>query len=454
MAGERVRTESEGTLYVSSYGQTFEQPQIDADRIKKYLDNTYLAGALDKQQRIIFRDKKGFAVRGLDENGEVSEELTAKLTTMCKSQGVDLWFNGQIAWRESATWGPVLFNPVWDWEGSEYKLITLRHLPSETFSRPGASMTAVRNPILPGICLNEDEEMEFWQTQTNGNVKKVENVVMMTDPVRIGLLGGKPLILPAIPVVTMLNFAWTGQMQQNNRIGAGGLFFIKVTNPQGDDKDYAKRIIQNISRGVAYQLRQNMEIVNVGITETSTALETISMLDQLLGGYFSPASAISKDGTLIGGSAGPEYDLYMAYIQGQQAWLEFGFERLLDPYIEANGWAGHSIVVDIPEPQADKIEAWISVVRAGFETKSMSMNERREVLSRCGIEIGDLTPEEQDILVAEFGVINGTAQELGMKQAELLTKVAGIDRLDPYAMLNSSQQRNLVHKALGIQDAE
>lgn len=440
----------EGTLYVSSAGQTFTQPRIDADRILKYQDNIYLAGALDKQQRILFQDRKRFAVRGIDENGEDVPDLTSALTAMCRRPEVDLWFSMQVAWRESATWGPALFNPVWNWEGGEYVLQRLRHLPSETFSSAGGAMSIIRNPILPGICLGEEGEVQFWQTQPNGMVRQLTNVVMMSDPVRRGLLGGKPLILPVIPIITMLNFSWTGQMQQNNRLGAGGLFFIRVTNPIGDDKQYAQQIIKNISRGVGYQLRQNMEIVNLGIAETTTAAETIGILDSLIANYFSPSSAISREGTLIGGSAEPEYDLYMSYVMGQQSWVEAAFERLLDPYLAANGWDGCSVVVDIPEPSADMTKTWIDVVRTGYETKTMGLNERREALSRCGIELGDLTPEEQAALMEEFGVLSETAQEMGMRRAELMTRIAGIDRLDPYAMVSQDDQVRFFRQTLGL----
>jgi hypothetical protein len=440
----------EGTLYVVSTGQTFTQPRIDADRIRKYEDNIYLAGALDRQQRILFRDRKRFSVRGIDENNEEVPDLTSALTAMSRRQGVDLWFNAQVAWRESATWGPALFNPVWGWEEGEYVLQQLRHLPSETFQNPGQTISQIRNPILPGICLGGGDEIQFWQTQPDGRITRLENVAMVCDPVRRGLLGGKPLILPVIPVVTMLNFSWTGQMQQNNRLGAGGLFFIRVTNPVGDDREYAQKIIKNISRGVAYQLRQNMELVNLGLSETTTAAQTIAALDHLISNYFSPSSSISKDGTLIGGSSGPEFDLYMSYIQGQQSWVESAFESILSPYLDANGWSGCSVVVDIPEPSPDRTEQWLSVVKTGYETKTMSMDERREALSRCGIELADLNDEERAKVLEEFGILSTTAQEMGMRQAELMANVAGIDRLDPYALVSREEQSSLFRRTLGL----
>lgn len=462
---------SEGTIYVASTGQTFSHPTVTAERILKYQDNIYVAGALDKQQRTLFKDKKQFRVQGVTPEGDIDEGLTERLTTMCKAPGVDLWFSLQLAWRESAIWGPALFSPGWDYVGSEYKLVSLRHLPSVTFTKAGVAFSRMRNPILPGILLNEEtEQIEYWQTQVDGTVKRLENVAMITDPIRGGVIGGRPLILPVIPVITMIDFCWTGQMQQNNRLGAGGLFYITVTNPRNDDKDYAQKIINNISRGVAYQLRENMTIQNLGLTSTSTALDTIGVLDTLMSNYFSPASSIQKEGTLIGGSSGPEYDLYMSYIQGQQAWIESSFEVVLQPYLDANGYEGYTIEVDIPEPSIDKSELWLKVVDTGFATQSMTVNERRQVLAKTGAELEELSPEQAAAMAQEFSAgspqmamaqsmrdanslnLGQNTLALNLKRAEVVANAAKSDGLDPYSVISKKAQKRVYRETLGLEE--
>jgi hypothetical protein len=447
----------EGTIYVTSFGKVITEQKLDVDKISKYLDNIYLAGALDKQQRTLFRNKKEFKVVGRAPDGSEDEDLSERLTSMCMSQDVDAWFNSQIAWRESAAWGPALFNPVWEWEENEYVLKKLRHLPSETFSRRGYTTVSntfvnVVNPILPGIALNDKGEMEFWQLQLDRTVKQLTNVFMITDPVRAGYLGGKPLIKPIIPVVTMIDFCWTGQMQQNNRLGAGGLFYIKVVKPQKDDSEYATKIIRNIGRGVAYQLRENMELQNVGINQTSTALETINALDQLLGNYFSPASSIQKEGTLIGGSDNAAYNLYLSYIEGQQAWVSSGFERLLNPYLLMNGYDGYTIEFGLPMPSVDRSQMLLSVIGTGFNTKTIGLNERRKVMETIGIEAPELDDAGRAALAQEFKDLSGVSAT-PLDQANALAALTN-NPLDRYGLVSQDKAKELANKYLGIEEGQ
>jgi len=447
----------EGTIYVTSFGKVIGDQKLDADKIGKYLDNVYLAGALDKQQRTLFRNKKEFVVRGKGPDGKPDEDLSERLTSMCLSADVDSWFNAQIAWRESASWGPAIFNPVWGWEGSEYILEKLRHLPSETFTRRGYSSTTtsfvnVANPILPGIALNDKGVIEYWQLQLNGTVDRLENVFMMTDPVRAGYLGGKPLIKPVIPVVTMIDFCWTGQMQQNNRLGAGGLFYIKVVKPQKDDREFAANIIKNISRGVAYQLRENMELVNMGLNTTSTALDTISALDHLMGNYFSPASSIQKEGQLIGGSDNAAYDLYLSYIEGQQSWVSAAFERMLQPYLLMNGYDGYSIEFGLPSPTVDRSQMFLAAIEKGFTTKTLGLNSRREIFSKMGIDAKELTPEEIAAHAQEFKDLAGMAPS-PLEQANTLAALTN-NPLDRYGVVSQARAKELANKYLGIEEGQ
>jgi hypothetical protein len=444
----------EGSVYVSSWGRVYSSPTVTADLISEVESNVYLAGALDKQQRTVFKDRKDFAVHIIDaDTDEPDQDASKDIMWMVKKPDVRLWMKMQAAWRESATWGPALFNPVWGYDGAEYVLKSLRLLPSATFRRAGSGTSRIQNPILPGICLNADNEIEFWQLQSDLAVKQLQNVVMMTDPVRSGL-GGRPLIQPVVPIISMLDFSWVGLMQQNNLLGAGGLFVIEVTNPKGDDVNYAQNIVNNIGRGVAFQTRQNMKIVNLGITSTNVAIDTINLLDKLITNYFSPASSISKDGTLIGGSAGPEYDLYMSYILGQQAWVEDAFEQLLQPYLDENGYTNHSIQIDIPAPQVDKSEFWLKLVDEGHKTQSISLNERRAILTWAGAELEELDDEGVQKLQDEYSKSTPASAGFGLQQAKVMTEIAKIDPGDPYAFISKGSQRKFYQATLGIQDGE
>ena len=434
-------TQEEGAIFVTSWGRTYTAPKIDAQKIEYYADNVYIAGALQKQQRVLFNEK--YKVQGINPEGKPDEDLTNALSGMCESQEVRLWYAIQTAWLSVAKWGPYLINPVWGYDGKEYRLLKIRHLPSESFQGAAATYSLIKNELLPGIIWNTTtNEPEFHQKQSDGIIKKLNNVFMLTDPLQSTIVGGRPLILPLIPIVTMLDFSWQAVMQQVNRIGAGGLFYVKVTQPKGDDKEYARKILANISKNTPYQLRENMTAERFPIDETATAADTIDALDRLMSSYFSPSREISKDGTLIGGSSQPELDLYMSYIRGTHTWLEEGFEQLLQPYLEPNGWSGYRIHIEIPSPTIDKSELWVKQGELGARYGGITINELRAKIGES-----PLPGEEGNRLIEP-----STAPSLGLQKAEVLAKF--IHPIDPYGVVSRKGQKSFVQKTLGIEEGE
>ena len=121
-----AETKEEGTLYIDSYGKWYAAPKIDASKITKYLENVYLKGALDKIQRILFGER--LIIEAYNQDSEPDPDLSAKLQTMVELPDVRLWYNIQRIWRDTAEWGPGLLNPVWGYEGSEYRLIKQKHI--------------------------------------------------------------------------------------------------------------------------------------------------------------------------------------------------------------------------------------------------------------------------------------------------------------------------------------
>ena len=96
----------------------------------------------------------------------------------------------QRAWRDTAEWGPALYNPVWDYVGSEFRMIKLKRLEPWSFSTVGSVTTYIQNKILPGILVNDKTGLvEYWQTDTKGRVSQLKNVEMLTDPIKSGLWG-------------------------------------------------------------------------------------------------------------------------------------------------------------------------------------------------------------------------------------------------------------------------
>ncbi len=458
---KQIKGIESGDIYVAPGGQTFTMPTINADLIKKYCENKYIVEGLNKQQRILF--KKRYTIHLFDTAEQEPEPKgTASLKKMCSQPDVWLWYTIQRMHRNVVEWGPAPYNPVWGYVGQEYQLLKLRDLSPETFSKTGtsASYYGVKNRILPGISLNDTTgEIEFHQTQRDGTVKKLENVSMMVDPI-CSEIGGTSFILPLIPIVSMIKHGWKRQMQILNKLG---IFFIKVTDPQGDDKAFAQKIMRNVSTDVGFQLRGNMEVIQLGIGTDGSALPTITELGMQVRQFFSPSEIISKDGTLIGGSSNPEFDLYMGYIEGTHRWLEDEIEYILKPYLIENGFDDrYEIRVEIPDPEPDKSEEIRGLAETAFRTRSASINERRQILSHIasglGVTLNPLTPEEQTAMEEEFARLPSSSsidrRERAFQKARIALDAMKVDDLDPYALISKKQGRQYIQQTLGIEDGE
>jgi len=284
-------------------------------------------------------------------------------------------------------YGISLFNPVWNYEGSEYILEKLRHLPASTFADlPTASDGKIYSQILQGITLNENNEIEFWQTDEDGTQTQLKNVFYVKDPVAEGL-AGESIMAPLVPIIEMIKFTLETIMQQANRTGAK-ILFIKVTRPQGPssknggvgDVEYANLILQKWGKDRAFQLRENMDIVDPGIRDDSSNLEVKKALEDIFVDYIIPTSFISREGGIFSGSETSREELLNKYIEGIHQWLEDQFEMLLNRYLEYNEYTDYTVHINIPAPSIDRSELELRQAEIGSKTKSLTINEMRKKL--------------------------------------------------------------------------
>ncbi len=440
-------SKEEGVYYVTSQGNWYKAPKIDADLIAKHLENPYLAPALRKEQRMLFREK--YSIEILDSEGESDPELAKQINRMCNRPEVRLWNAIQGSWRDIISWGPAIFNPVWGKEvsgkGTERQLIKLRRLRPESFISMGSAYSLIRNRILPGICLDTENNPHFFQTQSTGIIEDLQNILMITDPDSTEY-GGTPGIIPIISPLNMLSFSWKAQMQKMNRLGAGGLFTLKLTNPTAADKEYASNALKNVSKDFLPQLRENMEWVNIDINDNATALDTIEVLKRLIADQFSPSSSISKEGTLIGGSANPEYQMYCDYIRGTLNWLEESWEQVLQQYLDKNGYEDYEAHIHIPGWTVDKTEVFIKLAIAGFQTKSASLNEIRVLLGKAGAPIQELDDAGIEKLITEYERL-GPGSPVFAK-AQLAIEAMKANPLDAYGVIERRKAKKIIQTAL------
>lgn len=409
----------EGVVYVASTGDYFTSPEINAEKLTNLRQNVYGRGLSIKQKNLIFSDKYNLTIK--DDKGEVDEELSTRITQMCEAEDVRLWAKMQLAYINIFWYGAALFNPVWGYEDNEYRLLKLRSLPSETFATPPLGENQIYSQILQGIVWDKDKkQIRFYQSDENSfDPTELKNIFMIKDPTASDL-AGESIVLPLVPVLEMVKFVWQAQMQQSNRIGAQ-LLFIKVTDPQPasnlngnvSDVEYANNLLQSWNKNTAFQLRENMELIDPGLSDTSNNLEVIDALHSLMIDYLTPTSFIARGQStpIVGSSDKQREELLLQYISGVHEWLEDQFEMLLQKYLDYNEYKGYTISLEIPTPEIDKSELKLKQVAEGVKGKALFPNEIRE---RLGAEA--LSEEDLEKLAEYYERIGPTEAPMGFLQ--------------------------------------
>jgi hypothetical protein len=369
-------TES-GVTLVTAWGSIVSQTDVSAADIQKYRTNVYANGVVRRQRYLIFTQAP--IINVLDPEGEPHDELRDRIEEMTRWGEVDLYSKMVLAWSEIMWYGAAFFNPVWERDGSELVLRKLRHLPSESFTAPPQGAQEIYSSVLPGVTI-EDGEIAFYQLRSLSDLAPVrlENVTMITEPTSQGL-AGSPIMAPLVPIFNMINFGWTAQMQRTNRVGAP-IVFIRVTNGTAGDIAYAKKVLANWGKNTSFVLRDNMEVVKLDFNDSTTAMDVIRELNQLLIEFFSPASSLSKEGALIGGSDWGAAELVKSYVEGVHNWLEAPFQKILQYYLEANGYEGYRVTIQLPTPSIDRANIMLQQAVAGAQTRTLSINEVRKRL--------------------------------------------------------------------------
>lgn len=141
---------------------------------------------------------------------------------------------------------------------------------------------------------------------------------------------------------------------------------------------------------MAYQLRDNMELIDPGIKDDSNNLEIIDALHKMIIDYVTPTSFIAREGATIGGSEKQREEMMLRYIKGIHSWLESQFEMLLNCYLEYNEYKDYTVSIHIPSPSIDRSEIYLKQVDMGIKGKALFPNEIRKRLEADTLDEEDL----------------------------------------------------------------
>jgi len=387
----RGSTKEQGVIYISSAtGNIYKSPRITINKIRELLQNPYIVSKLEKRTITFFPER--VKIEALDPKQNVDPDVTKIMQNMCEAE--DVRFSEKIIQgdNDSFCYGIGVQNPVWSRTGGRIILKKLRHLPSWSFdTRPSErESTETWSSLLPGIILGADGTPEYWQrkSSTSTDTEQITNVMIIKDPKDESLAGDSDLI-PLVSTIEMIKFVLNTEMQVINRAGAP-IFCIQITNPRSaedpacdgvSDVDFANMFIKNASKDNSFVLRDNMTIVNIPFDPKKDNLATESTLKAIIDDYFSISNQISKNGTLIGGSAIPEFQLLLQAIKGRHNWLLAPFENLLNQYFVLNNYPeGWTVRLTIPLWEENKTDQKLKEAELGVKYKMIDGDDFRSLL--------------------------------------------------------------------------
>ena len=396
------QTDETGVVFVANlfgWGALSNQ-DITAEKLYHLRSSVHGESMVAKLVNLVFPEDP--VIEAFDKDGNPAPELESMLTTMYDAAEVDIASKMRIAFIDRCWFGAGIFNWVWKRDGAYLNLTKLTRLQPHSFDTLPQGHSIVWSPILQGIVVNKGGVVEFHQRQGSAPmpVKLDERaIVMITDPTD-GEIAGSPIMRPVAPVLEMLNFTYNAMMQWVNRLSVPPLF-IKIINPQPasprtdgiSDVDYANTVLQHYGKDNQYPLRENMELIWPDARESSqSVVEIIKHLISVLVDYTSPSSQISKGGTLISGSSEAESNLHQSYIRGHHRWIEAGFNRINDVWMDANGWTakGYTAHFRIPEPSTDRSELKLQQARELRLGGTILRNEHRALCDHDSLEDTEL----------------------------------------------------------------
>jgi hypothetical protein len=400
-------------------------------------------------------------------------------------------------WEQGGETGPnIIWVDEYDLEGivnalagAEYKLLKLRHLPAESFGTQPYGRPFLYSDILQGVVISPyDGTVEYFQTlympQNNappGPVvstqflqTKLTNIVTIKDPSWPDL-AGRPVMMPIFPLLAMLDFGWQAQIQKMNRVGGGGILFLKIINPQGNDIEYGQLLLQNWGKNSAFQLRQNFELVEPKLNDNATAIDTIEALDKLIVAYFNPANQIQRSQTApLSGSSGSEKEMIDDYIHNIHQWLSDQWSHIMQEYLDVNGYEGYTVTIVLPDPSIDRSQIDLQQATEGAKDGALMTNEIRVLLGMDELDEAGLAALRVDVKARQpvappmgggFGEGEGKPGEPGkpgfpqktsppkpvtalMDKADLALRAVKADELDPSAYVEKGKVSRIVNAAL------
>lgn len=385
-------TQAVGTRYVPNRNLLIPE-DITVELIAGYRANPYGKGLEVRQTNLVFSEPPEIEI--LNGKDEPDEKVQRRVQRMMTQKKVRYPARMRETFKDGFWEGINIQNPVWvkgtgAAKPGELWLESLTSLDPSTFNRLPNGRDRY-SKLLPGITLHpETLEEEFWQRVTKkGKIVSTEQLdsasLLVTRDPATRELAGEPMVLPLIPVFGLLSYGWGSITKNLGRQGAAPPFML-VENGSDADYEIAENALQNYSEDKGFVLPSNIKPFWPNPLDVSGLLAIVDALNRTIIEYSSPSSSIAKDGSLIGGSSVPEFDLLRAYLRSIHAWVCEPMTTLVQHYLDNNGYDDYQGRVFIPIKEPDRSTIQLQQAREGREAGTISPAEHREYIGREAVD--------------------------------------------------------------------
>ena len=396
-------TQASGFTFVSSVVEPYHVGDIDAKTIYELTNNLYVAGPVTQTANLVIAG--GASIEVYDDNGDPVESVSRELNAMFSKPGCSLAEVARSSMFDVLNWGISLYNWVWERKNSKLVCSALTRIHPFNMAEPPAfgNTNVTYGRLLRGIVYDRKERRTryFHRSDTGAPFEIPESDLLVVRDNSADYPDGKSTVYPIAPIVEFINYAWNTLGQQMYRTGAP-IIFIKITDAKPEryqdgvripsDVEYAQEVAANWGKDTTFPLRDNFEIIQVSVNEGSLAVKSIDFAQQTIRDYLNPNGMIGKDGSLISGNSDASLRLLNNSIKGWIQLLETALSAIPNYYLQYNGYpSSYTAKVTIEHSVVEDWSRKLQTAQIGFNTKTMTVNEVRELLGREGLSDEELS---------------------------------------------------------------
>ena len=326
----------------------------------------------------------------LNPKQQKDDKLTGIMSAMCRSM-IDpeshtpkpFHVYMQQAFSDIFAAGASVYEPQWGVKPGNWMMLTgMKHLEWQTMRYGPTDIEHMKtySKYLKGITYNPTfSEVEYWQTQGDSQVL-IPNILHIKDPASPDL-AGIPMCIPLIGLLDLLDFFLKIMKMKGSRTGAPALL-VKMLDDTAETQEDAITIADSWGSVFQFAYGNNLDVTTLDIKDNQTIETQIELVISIIDRLWNPATQLDKSGTLIGGSDKGGMVLLNSMINDIIDWISLGYSVVLQQWLNYNGFAGYSAIVQMPHSETDASELNIEKCRAGYDTQSLPLAERRKLLGQ------------------------------------------------------------------------